>query len=320
MKVLISDFDIQNSLLERDYILQKRPDWEVSVYQYTGNEKDFARIITQADALLTAFIPIDKEILDAAGNLKCISLDATGFSNIDVDYAREKNITVMAIEEYCTQEVAEHTMSLILALCRGLKFYIRDVEQNKNWQYSSCYSLKRIEGQKLGIFGFGRIGRAVAKRAKAFGMEVYVCDEYIENTGDEEIIKTDKEFILKNCNIISNHMALTKKNYQFFNYETFMKMEQKPFFINAGRGGAVDEKALCEALDKGFLSGAGLDVLESEMPKLEGNKLLGRDNCIITPHAAFYSEESEYLLRKISCDNLIYFLENKQDMIHRIVN
>lgn len=334
MKILISDSDGHNAYAEKQYLLESelgsQPGFEVEIYPYcadgTGNaaRQEFINRVSGADALITAFVPIDKNVIDAAAKakkLKCISLDATGFSNVDTKYAKEKNITVMAIEEYCTKEVAEHAISLIMALNRGLKFYTKDVEQNNNWDYSDCYNLKRVEGQKLGIFGYGRIGKEVAKKAKALGMKVYFYDEYVKTPdSDTDIIKTSPQYILENCDIISNHMVQTKENYHYFNRQTFSTMRQHPVFINVARGAAVDEEALCEALDNGTVRGAGLDVLSSEIPDLKSCRLLRRDNVIITPHSAFFSEQSEYLLRKTACDNLINYFKGRIEKIHRIVN
>ena len=128
-----------------------------------------------------------------------------------------------------------------------------------------------------------------------------------------------EEFFEKS-DIITNHMAIGKEHYHFFNEEAFRKMKRCPLFINVGRGAAVEEAALLKALQNGWIRGAGLDVLESEMPELKKTGLTGREQVILTPHSAFYSEESLRALQDISCDNLIYFFKGEWNKIHYIVN
>lgn len=294
---------------------------EVDVISYTDRE-EWLKKVADADALLTAFIPIDADIINKLPNLKCIVQNASGYENIDLETATERGIAVIPIEEYCTLEVAEHTFALILALARGLKHYGQDIDNNHKWQYSSITNLHRLAGMKIGIAGYGKIGKQVGKLATAFGMEVLVYSPTGKsiNTPDSPVNFVTKEQLFQESDVITNHMAVGKDHYKFFNYEAFKAMEKHPIFINVGRGVAVDETALIRALDEGLLSAAGLDVLESENPDLSTNPLVARENVIITPHSAFYSEESLKALQDISCDNLTYYLKGETEKVHRIVN
>lgn len=294
---------------------------EVDVISYTDRE-EWLKKVADADALLTAFIPIDADIINKIPNLKCIVQNASGYENIDLETATERGIAVIPIEEYCTLEVAEHTFALILALARGLKHYGQDIDNNHKWQYSSITNLHRLAGMKIGIAGYGKIGKQVGKLATAFGMEVLVYSPTGKNinTPDSPVNFVTKEQLFQESDVITNHMAVGKDHYKFFNYEAFKAMEKHPIFINVGRGVAVDETALIRALDEGLLSAAGLDVLESENPDLSTNPLVARENVIITPHSAFYSEESLKALQDISCDNLTYYLKGETEKVHRIVN
>lgn len=315
--VLIRDLDYEKKLLQDNI-----KDAEIVIYQYKDNKEEFIEVIKDADAILTAFLPIDKEVIDKAKNLKCISINAVGYDTIDIIEASKKNISVLVINEYCTQEVADHTLSLILSLERGIKHYISDIDKKHIWQYQSIDGLRRLEDETLGIFGFGKIGQAVAKRALAFGMKVVAIDPYVDKEKAKrlgvEIV--DEEYILEYADIISNHMSQNSKNKDYFNRCRFSKMKRKPIFINVGRGGSVNEDDLLEALDKGIVRGAGLDVLKEENPNLETNKLINRENVIITPHAAFYSETSMKSLQKISCDNIIYYFNGEMNKISKVVN
>lgn len=325
MKVVITDYkDVleRNLEYEKSILSNGLKGVEIVIYEYNGNQDEFIEVIKDADAILTAFLDINKDVISACKNLKCISINAVGYDCVDLEEATKRNVGVCPIGEYCTQEVAEHTMSLILALSRGIKHYINDIDKKKIWKYQSMSNLQRIEGQTLGIFGFGKIGKAVAKRALAFGMKVVAVDPYVKEEDAKSLGVTlvDAEYILENADIISNHMNQNNTNNKFFTINEFKKMKKKPIFINAGRGNSVDEDDLLRAIDEKLLRGAGLDVLAEEDPDLESNKLVGRENVIITPHAAFYSETSMKELQRISCENIVYYLKGEKEKVNRIVN
>ncbi len=324
MKVIISDFaKLMNETSEKEkrYLLEARPDWEVEIYPYRNNLRELIEKLNGADALLTAFLPLNEEILEKMYTIKCISINASGYNTVDLEAAAKQNIAVMAIDEYCTSEVAEHTMSLILALTRGLKRYTRQLEQAHRWHYDTGGRLRRLQGQKIGIFGFGRIGQRVAKLALGFGMEVCVYDDGIHPVETRQgIHPASLEEICSRCTIITNHMSQTKENYHFFNKKFFEELKQEPLFINVGRGEAVEEEALVRALDEHLLSGAALDVLEGETPDIADHSLLYRDEVILTPHAAFYSEESIEALARISVDNILFYMNGELDQVRRLVS
>lgn len=325
MKVVICDYkDVLDRELEyeKDIIKNGIKDADISVYEYKGDNEEFIKEIEDADAILTAFLDIDKDVINKCKNLKCISINAVGYDTVDLEAARKNNVTVCAIEEYCTQEVAEHTLALILSLNRGIKHYINDIDNKNVWKYQSITGLRRLEGQTLGVYGFGRIGRAVAKRAQGFGINVVAVDPYIsQEFADKYGVKmVDSNYINENADIISNHMNQNNSNNNFFNLEEFKKMKKNPIFINVGRGSCVNEKDLLIALERNYIRGAGLDVLEAENPDIKNNKLVNRENVIITPHAAFYSETSMRELQRISCENIVNFFNNNMEGIKRIVS
>jgi len=325
MKVVIADY---KDVLERDLEYEKNillkglKDVEIVVYEYEGDQNEFLEVVKNADAILTAFIDINKTVINGCKNLKCISINAVGYDCVDLEEATKNNIGVCPISEYCTQEVAEHTMSLILALSRGIKHYINDIDEKKIWKYHSLNNIKRIEGQTLAIFGFGKIGKAVAKRALAFGMKVIAVDPYVkkEEADKLDVALVDAEYVWENADIISNHMNQNSNNNNFFTINEFRKIKKKPIFINVARGSSVKQDDLLQAIDENLLRGVGLDVLDSENPDLENCKLVGRENIIITPHAAFCSETSIKELQRISCENIVYYLKGEMERVNRIVN
>lgn len=325
MKVVITDYkDVleRNLEYEKNILLEGLKDVEIVIYEYNGDQNEFLEVVKDADAILTAFLDINKNVISKCKNLKCISINAVGYDCVDLNEATKNNIAVCPIGEYCTQEVAEHTMSLILSLSRGIKHYINDIDKKKIWKYQSINNLQRIEGQTLAIFGFGKIGRAVAKRALAFGMKVVAVDPYVkeEDIKNLNVTLVDCEYALKNADIISNHMNQNSSNNNFFTINEFRKMKKKPIFINAGRGSSVNEDDLLHAINENLLRGVGLDVLAEENPDLEKNKLVGKENVIITPHAAFYSETSMRELQRISCENIVYYLKGEKKKVNRIIN
>ena len=327
MKIVISDYkdsmmpshDIEFEVLKKGL----GEDVDVVVYEYSDDKKEeFYQVIQDADALLTAFIQFDKEMFNHAPNIKVISINATGYDNVDLSVAKSRHVGICPVGEYCTIDVAEYTISLILSLVKNLKIYSYDVEKNHKWRYEVGEENKRIQDLTLGVFGFGKIGKAVAKRAVALGMRVLACDPKADK---EEAVKLDVEIVdpeqlLKESDVITNNMNLNESNYHFFDLEKFSKMAQKPYFINMGRGACVVEEDLSKALDLGYIKGAGLDVLKDEHPDLVHHDLVNRNNVIITPHAAFYTSSSIADLQRISSQNIVYYLTNQKEKVFKLVS
>lgn len=323
MKIIIAELP---ETADRDISIEKEflpKDAQVEVAVYTDDTREeFIKKCEDADAILTGYVLFDKEIIDGLKNCKVISVAATGWNYVDADYAAEKGIRVCAIGEYCTNEVADHTLALILALTRGLTTFHRSVQEDKEWIYDIADYITRNEGKVLGIVGLGRIGRAVAKRAQAFDMEVIAYDPYlpesVANEANVKLVSIDE--LLETSDIISIHMNLTNENKEFFDYDRFKMLKKQPILINVARGGMVNEDDLARALDEGLVRGAGIDVLSSETPDLNKSKLVGRENVILTPHSAFYSDTSMYLLSRIPAENITACLTGQYDKANRIVN
>ena len=314
-KVLFCDYPQamdESYAWQREEILRAYPDADVRVVPYASPQQLRAEL-AQADALVTAFLPLTREVLAAAPRLRIVSVHATGYGNVNVDAARDLGIAVTHVADYCTEEVAEHTMALLLALARHLKAYDHHVNEGFSWQFESEKGLHRIKGRHLMLFGWGRISRRVAQFAQAFGMKVGVVSHHLtdEAAMAAGVRSVTKEEAFAEGEILSNHMAEARENYHFFRREAFDAMKCTPIFLNVGRGSAVDEAALVEALDAGKIAGAGLDVLQTENPDLAHSPLIGRSNVILTPHAAFYSEESHQELAARAVQNILDFFAGK---------
>lgn len=324
MKLVIADYsDVLGRELEREisYLQARLPHADVVIHPYT-DEAAFCAEMRDADGLLTAFLPLGEAQLAQMPRLRAISINATGYNFVDLKAARARGIVVCAIGEYCTNEVADHTLALLLALERSLKQHSTNVETRGIWQYYAAMCPMGLAGRTIGLFGFGKIGRAVAVRAQAFGMRVIAADPYADAAAAQAlgVRLVSEEELLAQSHVISNHMNLTVENEGYFTDAVFAQMEKRPIFLNVARGGSVDEAALVRALDSGQIRAAGLDVLRAEKPDLAHTPLARRDNVIVTPHAAFYSEQSIDALQRISCDNLSFCLLGETDKAFRVVS
>ena len=265
-------------VLSPDYMIRMLkkgcPDCKVVVLGYQDDRiEEFYRELMDTTALLTGFLKIDKEVMDHAPGLKVISIIATGYDNVDIEEATMRGIGVCPVGEYCTKDVAEHTIALMLALNKNLKVYTYNIEKRYQWNFNNARTPIRIEEQTFGIFGFGKIGRQVAKLAKGLGMKVIAHDPYVsEETAEElEVELMEADDVYANADVISNHMNLSDRNRAYFTSVEFAKMKRSPIFLNLGRGLSVNEKDLADALDQGIVRAAGLDVLTDETPKLQNH-------------------------------------------------
>jgi D-3-phosphoglycerate dehydrogenase len=258
------------------------------LFAQVKREDELIQACTEADGLLNQYALLTRRVLEHLPRCKAVARYGVGVDSIDLKAATELGIIVANVPDYCAEEVATQTMALLLALARKTTFLDRKVKLNQ-WDLSLAKPLHRLSGRILGLIGYGRIGREVAKRAAIFGLRVIVFDPYIKKP--EGIEMTNLDTLLKTSDFISVHCPLDEATRHLIGDKEFQKMEKKPFLMNTSRGPIVDEKALVQALERGLISGAGLDVLEKE-PPAPGNPLLKMENVILTPHISFYSEES----------------------------
>ena len=288
---------------------------------HSPTEEDLIKNLQDVDAVISAYEPFTKKVIDSLPNLKIISQAAIGFNSVDIEAAKEKGIAVINNPSYCTPEVADHTMAMIMALDRKIVEFNKSVHEDKQWKNDLFPDIVRLSEQTLGLYGFGNIAREVAKRAKGFGIKIIAADPYMNNELakqlDVEVVSFDE--LIERSDIISVHAPLTKETENSLSMKEFKTMKQKPIIVNAGRGGIVNEEDLAEALDLGLVRGAALDVLKEEDPDLNNSKLVGRDNVILTPHIAYYSRTSQYEIEKRSANNIRLYLEGKFDELS-IVN
>ena len=292
-------------------------DIDLNVFSSLGNleifeltdEKEVDERIKEADILLCNKTPISARTIERAKNLKYIGLFATGFNNIDVDFAKKKGIAVCNAPDYSTDAVAQLTFSYILSFYSKVSEY-NSLVANKEWINSETFSyfplpISELAGKTLGIFGFGAIGKRVYALARAFNMNVLVCNR--SEIVQKSVKQVDFDTMLKSSDIVSLHCPLNEQSKGIMNKQSFAKMKKGALFINTARGPLVDENALKEALESGHLLGAGLDVLTKE-PMDKNCSLFGVKNCLITPHIAWAGLETRKRLVEIVYNNLKEFL------------
>lgn len=327
MKILITDYKesmMPQHDIERQVLNAGLNNCEIMVYEYQNNHREeFLNLVEDVDAILTAFVKIDREVFERAHQLKVVSINATGYDNVDLAVAEEYGVGVCPVGEYCTQDVAEFTITVMHALVRNLKAYMNDIDVAHEWRYDLCQPNMRIENMTLGIVGLGKIGRAVATRAHALGMRVLATDPFITDEHyaivSDFVDLVDPEVLFSEADVVTNHMNLNETNHRYFDTVKFNQMNKHPYFINMGRGAELREPDLIAALDSGQLSGAAMDVLETENPDLAQHPLVGRNNVIISPHVAFYSRDSMESLQRISTENIVNYLTNNKDKVFKLV-
>jgi D-3-phosphoglycerate dehydrogenase len=297
------------------------PDVELVRESWDGDEERIAATCREADILLTELVPLDRSLLTQMQRCQLISVAGTGYSHIDLDAAIDAGISVCAIDDYCTDEVADHVILLMLAVCRRLTEYHAQVQEQNLWRFDTLAGLPRLRDMTLGIVGFGKIGRAVAHRAKGFGMRLLAYDRHPDQRAaqDLDVRLCELPTLFRESDVISLNCSLSADNEYLIDADAIAQMARSPVLINCARGALIDEGALADALDNGQISGAGLDVLCDESADITASKMTGRRNVILTPHVAFYSDASILESRKVSASNIRHFLDGNHELVNKYV-
>lgn len=291
-------------------------------YHDTSDIRQARERVGQAPVVITNKVPIDKSLLDAAPGLKLICLIATGTDNVDLQAAREQGIAVCNIRDYCSNSVAQHVFSMILALNRHLKGY-GDLLRAGAWRLSPqfCmldYTISELDGKMLGIVGYGVLGRAVARIGRAFGMQIVATTRDGSQPDDEHLFVAPIDELLRISDVVSLHCPLTPETAHLINRASLEIMKNDALLINTARGGLVDSQALVDALKANTLGGAGVDVLSQE-PPMAGDVLLDHTvpRLIVTPHIAWASVQArQNALNKVA-ENIRAFTNNES--LNRVV-
>lgn len=277
----------------------------------TGAEAELVELASEVDGILTCWKHVTAKVIRNAPLCQAICRYGIGLDNIDVQCATEMGILVTNVPGYCVDEVSDHAMAMLLALARGVGFYNQSIKAG-SYDLKSGTPLYRIKGKTLGIVGFGRIGRLLYRKALAFQLRVLVYDPYLRPGALEGHDAEQVSFaeLLKRSDYISIHVPLSTETRHLFNLSAFQQMKPTAFVINAARGDVIEPKALLQALERRLISGAALDVLAKEPPDT-GDTLVGHPRTIVTPHVAFYSEESLIELQETAAKQMADILSGR---------
>ncbi|BDU49837.1 NAD(P)-dependent oxidoreductase [Haliovirga abyssi] len=289
---------------------------ELIKYNLT-KENEIEDRIKDAEVIITNKVYIGKKEMGIARKLKLICVAATGYNNIDIEEAKKLGIVVANVKNYSTNSVVQMVFSYILMLMSNLYNYNNDVK-NGEWSKSPIftmlkYSIQELNNKKIGIIGYGTIGKKVGEIAKSFGMDIIVAKihgrEYSDNS------RVEIEELLKISDIVTIHAPLTNLTKKLISNKEFNLMKKNAILINTARGGIVDEKALYKALKDKKIAGAAIDVLENEPPK-ENNELYELENILITPHVAWGSIESRQRLIEGIYENIREYKNGNRNKIN----
>jgi len=282
---------------------------DCDIYERTAPEQVIERC-QEAEAVFTNKVIFSKEVMAQLPQLKYIGVIATGYNVIDLADARSRGIVVTNIPAYSTASVAQMVFSQILNFAQNISTHAASVSQG-DWAESIDFSYRltpqiELAGKTLGIIGFGKIGQAVAQLGLAFGMKV-IFQNRSQKQVDFPATQVDLAGVLAESDFLSINCPLTDDNIGFINAKTLAQMKATAFLINTGRGPLINEQDLADALNKGSIAGAGLDVLSVE-PATVNNPLATAKNCYITPHIAWATHEARSRCLQIATDNLKAFI------------
>lgn len=311
MRVTITDldhdaWDIEQGVAEAEGV-------EFQILEDGGKDAGLDPRVKGSEGLLVQYADITPEVMDyLLPELKVIGRYGVGVDTIDLDAAEERGITVVNVPDYGTQSVADHAIALALAVARNLP-KLDSLARRSTMDLATAAPIHQFCDQTFGVLGFGAIGHAVATKAKGLGFTVQVNDVLIpEGTTEADGFKVvSEDELLASSDIVSIHVPLTPDTSHMINDDKLAEMKDGAIIVNTARGGVVDTDALVRAVQSGKLRGAGLDVLETE-PIPAGSPLLSLERVVLSPHAAYYSEESYYQLKRRTMQNVIDVLKGRE--------
>ncbi len=302
--VVVTDYDYPDLNIERKIL--SRINAEMKEYQCL-EENDVIRCVKKANVIINQYAPITRKVIDSLDDT-CYAIGqyGIGVDTIDVKAATEKGIVVINVPSYCEDEVAEHVLAMLMALARKILSYNNDVKHSI-WDWKTQVPIYKLSNKTLGLIGFGKIAKKLVEKVKGFSFHIIAYDPYIDVSIMNKlgVRKVSLERLLIDSDFISIHVLLVEETKNLLSDEEFLLMKREAIIINASRGPVIDQEALYRALSSGKIAAAGLDVLYNEPPTDIhcGKKLFSLNNICLTPHVAWYSEESTIDLRtKLSMD------------------
>ena len=302
MKIVITDCD--HATIDAEQKAADAAGHELQLTQSATEEEVIANA-AGADALVVQYAPITAAVLDALPSVRAVGRYGVGVDTVDVEAATQRGVAVCNVPDYGTEAVSDHAIALALATVRGLRVLDREVRSGAP-DLQRATPIQQLSTLRFGVLGFGRIGQATARKAAGLGFDVAVTDIRLETgTSTEEgwpVLALAE--LLQRSDVLSVHTPLDPSTQHLLNAETLAQLPAGATVVNTARGGVVDTDAIAAALASGHLQGAGLDVFEDE-PLPADHPLTRFDRCILTPHAAFYTEQSYTELKRRTVQNVV---------------
>ncbi|NLB87940.1 MAG: C-terminal binding protein [Syntrophomonadaceae bacterium] len=317
-KVVVTDYEYQSLHWEEKEVSSVGG---ILVPCQLKTEQELIDECKDADALLVQYAKITRKVIENLEKCKVIVRYGVGVDSLDIEAATEHGIYVANVPDYGLEDVADHAMALLLAAARKV-LYLHHKVVNDEWDYKLAKPLYRLRGKTLGLMAFGNIAKMVANKAKAFGINVLVYDPYLSEkiANEYEVSLVDFDTLIKTSDFISIHAPVTPETYQIFNQSVFKQMKPSCIIVNTARGALINENDLVEALEKGYIAGAALDVTDPE-PISKDSKLKTMENVIITPHAAWYTEEAQDSLQRQAAQEVARVLSGEKplNLVNKLV-
>ena len=302
-RVLVTDYVWPTADPEREVIEAAGAELIVAP---SGDEDTLIELARDVHGIMTCFAKVTENVVRAAERCVVISRYGVGVDNIAVDTATELGIVVTYVPDYCVDEVSDHVIAMMLGWNRRIVMHNDDTKRN-GWGNSGLgFRIMRLRDKTFGVVGFGRIGRAAAQKAKAFGMETIASDPFVseEDMAAVGVRKAELDDLLRESHFVTLHSPLIPPTANMMSSAQFDLMRNDAFLINCARGGLIDEDALYDALTTGKIAGAGLDVLVDIDPPLD-HRIIQLDNVIVTPHTAFFSQEATLELEQRAAGEVV---------------
>ncbi|HXM56636.1 MAG TPA: C-terminal binding protein [Candidatus Dormibacteraeota bacterium] len=309
--VVIADYDFDDVRIEREIV-------EAAGFRLTAarskTEDEVIDVARDAAAIIAQYAPVSARVIEALDRCQVIARYGTGVDIVDVEAATRHHILVTNVpNDWCEGEVADHALALVLQVARKIGVYDRATRSGA-WRWQTGRPLHRLQGQTLALLSFGAIAQAIARRASGFGMRVIAHDPYLAPANMEEHGATPVSFddLVAQADVLVIQAPLTPETRGSFGESVLRRMKPTSILINTARGPIVSDRALFQALSEGWIAGAGVDDIEEEPAKVPDwrptNPLFGLDNIVITPHAAYYSEESMRTVRDFAAREVVRVL------------
>ena len=275
------------------------------VYGSAQTEAELIGIVQDADAIINVYAPVTANVINSLKKCRIIVRRGIGYDSVDIKAATARGIPVANVPDYCIDEVADHTMALLLSIARRVVMGANQVSSG-GWNFKKFLPIPALKNCTLGLVGFGKIPKAVAQRARCFGLTLKAYDPFIsaELAAEYGVQLTNLEELLSSSDFVSIHVPLNNNTRGMISKREFAMMKSSAVLINTARGPVVDEEALIEALKKGIIVFAALDVMTQEPPTAD-NPLRKMNNVILTPHLAWYSENAERLAGEKAAQEIV---------------